>query len=114
MCSISGFCSIAHLGLIFFFFVLGLVVGSGGASVDADNSKAAGMALRVKKRLTKLTKSSSEIPWGKLLSQCSQAGVTSFSVLLAKPAPSFLKIFCMKTYMSFLIICISNDFSFQE
>ncbi|XP_041020942.1 uncharacterized protein LOC121262512 isoform X2 [Juglans microcarpa x Juglans regia] len=44
----------------------------GGASVDAENSKAAGMALRAKKRLTKLTKSSSEIAWGKLISQCSQ------------------------------------------
>ncbi|KAK7859857.1 hypothetical protein CFP56_002099, partial [Quercus suber] len=45
----------------------------GGAAVDAEKSKAAGPeALRAKKRLTKLTKSSQKVAWGKLLSQCSQ------------------------------------------
>ncbi|XP_041017130.1 uncharacterized protein LOC121259565 isoform X1 [Juglans microcarpa x Juglans regia] len=44
----------------------------GGAAMDADKSKAAGTALRSKKRPTKLTKSSSKAAWGKLLSQCSQ------------------------------------------
>ncbi|XP_050266466.1 uncharacterized protein LOC126710130 [Quercus robur] len=45
----------------------------GGAAVDAEKSKAAGVeALRAKKRLTKLTKSSQKVAWGKLLSQCSQ------------------------------------------
>nr|XP_023901234.1 uncharacterized protein LOC112013073 isoform X1 [Quercus suber] len=45
----------------------------GGAAVDAEKSKAAGVeALRAKKRLTMLTKSSQNVAWGKLLSQCSQ------------------------------------------
>ncbi|KAM3687934.1 hypothetical protein ACB098_10G114800 [Castanea mollissima] len=45
----------------------------GGAAVDTEKSKAAGVeALRAKKRLTKLTKSSQKVAWGKLLSQCSQ------------------------------------------
>lgn len=55
---------------------------SGGAAVDAEKSKAAGVeALRAKKRLTKLTKSSQKVAWGKLLSQCSQVGFMFNSVL---------------------------------
>ncbi|KAK4559117.1 hypothetical protein RGQ29_008384 [Quercus rubra] len=54
----------------------------GGAAVDAEKSKAAGVeALRSKKRLTKLTKSSQKVAWGKLLSQCSQREGSSVTLL---------------------------------
>lgn len=50
--------------------------------MDTEKSKAAGVeALRAKKRLTKLTKSSQKVAWGKLLSQCSQVGFMFNSVL---------------------------------
>ena len=70
------------LNFDFFVFDCAFFLISGGAAVDAEKSKAAGVeALRAKKRLTKLTKSSQKVAWGKLLSQCSQVGFMFNSVL---------------------------------